>query len=76
MDSSIVLVILLVILIVVGVNGFLFLMLRGKKTLKLNSFKMLQKATDRARNPWEEENNALKELAELVENLKDKESAE
>ena len=74
MDSSIVLVIVLVILIVVGVNGFLYLMLRGKKTIKLSSFQMLQKATHRTRNPWEDENKALKELADLVEKIKDQDT--
>ena len=70
MNSSILLVIFLVILIVVGVNGVLFLMIRGKKTFNTKSFQMLQKAAKRAQNPWESENDALKELSDLVDNLK------
>jgi hypothetical protein len=37
---------------------------------EVNTVNMLRKAARRARNPWKDEDDALKELSNLVEKLK------
>lgn len=73
MDPKIILVIVIVLVLVVGVNGFLFFSLRrpsGRVHPYGRYFDLWRKATRRARNPWEKEENDLKELSKAVEPFK------
>ena len=71
MDTGALLVLGIVVLLVVGVNGLLILAMRrggGGASIRL-----FQKAAKRARNPWITEDEQLKELSDLVDNLKEHE---
>lgn len=70
MDSKILIAILIVGLLVVGVNGALFLVHRRGATGQ--HIRMWQKAAKNAQNPWGEEEKQLKELSNLVAQYKEK----
>ena len=62
------LVIVLTILGVILINLAIFAMVRGKSTT--GQIDLLRKVTKQARNPWEIEDNKLKDLSELVKQFK------
>jgi hypothetical protein len=62
------LVICLTIVAVIAFNVMIYLSLRRGD--EVNTVNMLRKAARRARNPWKDEDDALKELSNLVEKLK------
>jgi hypothetical protein len=68
MDGNILLVICLTVLIVVGVNGFLLVLLRRKD--EPGQIHLFRQAVRRARDPWHTEDAGLKELSERVAALK------
>ena len=69
MDSDrIYLVIILTVVIVIGVNSILYLALRRGN--EANLINLTRKALHTARNPWQEEDQSLQELARLVADLK------
>lgn len=68
METKAIIAIIVVVLLVVGVNGVLYLMMRKSQVGR--HFRLWQQAANRARNPWQEENDQLNELSKLVENLK------
>lgn len=74
MDSGMIVVLVIVFVLVVGVNGFLLLYLRrgAGRPGESGWFGLWKKVARRARNPWESEDNDLKELSTLVEKLKDR----
>jgi hypothetical protein len=65
--SKIFLVICLTVAIVVGVNGLLLFSLRRKNLAQ--QFNLLRKASQRARQPWQTEDQALEELSRRVAEL-------
>lgn len=72
MELKVILALLLVVIIVLGINGFLILTLRGKKNT--DTIQMFQKAAKRIRNPWQTEDENLEKLSHLVANLKEQTS--
>lgn len=68
MDSDrVFLVIILTIVIVIGINGILYLALRRGN--EANFIDLTRKSMMNVRNPWESEDQALQELARLVADL-------
>jgi hypothetical protein len=72
MDEKITLVIGLTLLIVIGVNVALYFGFRNRGLP--HQIELFRKAARRARNPWQDEDDALGELANLVAKLKENES--
>lgn len=68
METKALIAIGIVLLLVVGINGALYLMLRKGKSNR--HFQLWQKAASSARNPWKEEDDQLQELSKLVDDLK------
>jgi hypothetical protein len=62
------LVLCIVVPLVVGINAALYVSLRSRKTV--GQIELFHKAATRARRPWGEEDDALKELSERVEAIK------
>jgi hypothetical protein len=72
MDSNrIFLVIVLTAVIVIGINGLLYVAFRRGN--EANMIDLTRKALQKTRNPWQEEDEALQELSRLVADLKAKE---
>lgn len=72
MDSDrIFLVIVLTAVIVIGINGLLYVAFRRGN--EANMIDLTRKALQKTRNPWQEEDEALQELSRLVADLKAKE---
>jgi hypothetical protein len=67
MDSGVLLVILVLVGLVVGVNGALYLSLRRGGGGQ--HFKLWRNAASRARNPWQQEEDNLEALSKLVSEL-------
>jgi hypothetical protein len=61
------LVICLTVAAVVALNVMIFLSLRRGN--EVTTIDLMRKAASRARDPWKDEDDALKELADLVSNL-------
>jgi hypothetical protein len=63
---------LLVIVLTIGgvilINLAIYAMVKGKGTI--GQIELMRKAANQARNPWELEDKALKDLSELVKQLK------
>jgi Sec-independent protein translocase protein TatA len=72
MDEKILLVIGLTVLIVVSVNVILFFGFRDRSLP--HQIELFRRAARRARNPWQDEDNALGELSDLVAKLENWES--
>lgn len=66
--------IILVILLVIGVNGALYLLMRRGKSNQ--TIQMWQRAAKSARNPWQEEKDQLEELSRLVKDMRQGETEE
>jgi hypothetical protein len=62
------LVICLTMAAVIALNVMIFLSLRRGN--EVTTIDLMRRATRRARNPWKDEDDALKELANLVADLK------
>ncbi len=62
------LVIVLTIVGVIVINVAIYYSIKGKSTI--GQIEMMRKATRQARNPWEIEDTALQELADIVADLK------
>jgi hypothetical protein len=62
------LVICLTVAAVVIFNVMIYLSLRRRK--EITTIDLMRKAARRARHPWKDEDDALKELSHLVSNLK------
>ncbi len=62
------LVICLTLFIVIGINAAIYASLRRGNTV--GQIELLRKAANRARKPWETEDEALNELSKRVEELK------
>jgi hypothetical protein len=75
METRVLIIVLLVIVLVVGINGGLFLWLKGGRSNPAEHYRLWQKASQRARNPWEKEEADLKELSRLVNQLQGTETA-
>jgi hypothetical protein len=72
MDTGIVIVLGIVILLVIGINGALFMaMRRGKEIQQIN---LWRQALGRARDPFEHENRDLAELSRRVRELESQEN--
>jgi hypothetical protein len=69
MELRVILALVIVIVLVVGVNGLLLVALR--KGRDIQQIQLWQKAGQRARNPWQSENQDLAELSRLVSQLKE-----
>jgi|GEM_PF-2166248 len=67
-SDRIFLVIVLTAVIVIGINGLLYLAFRRGN--EANMIDITRKALQNARNPWQEEDRALQELSSLVADLK------
>ena len=63
-------VICLALILVVGINAFLFVSLSHKNNV--GQIELMRRAAKRARDPWEQENKDLQELSRIVEELKNK----
>lgn len=68
METNVLVALIVVVLLVVGINGALFLLMRKGKPNQ--HIRMWQAAASRARKPWEEEDRQLEELSSLVKQLK------
>ena len=68
--SKLILVACLVIFIVVGANGMIYLMVRRDRSA--GAISLFRQASHKARNPWQEEDENLKELSRRVSELKEK----
>ncbi|UCH59194.1 MAG: hypothetical protein JSV61_13370 [Anaerolineales bacterium] len=62
------LVICLTLFIVIGINAAIYASIRRGNTV--GQIELLRKAAKRARNPWEDEDEALKELSKRVSELR------
>ena len=69
MDEKVALVIGLTLLIVIGVNVALYFAFRDRSLP--HQIELFRRAAQRARNPWQDEDDALGELSNLVAQLKD-----
>jgi hypothetical protein len=67
MDEKVTLVIGLTLLIVIGANVVLYFAFRDRSLP--HQIDLFRKAAKRARNPWQDEDDALGELANLVAKL-------
>jgi hypothetical protein len=72
-SDRIFLVIVLTVVIVIGINGLLYLALRRGN--EANMIDLTRKALKHSRNPWQEEDQSLQELANLVADLKAREKS-
>jgi hypothetical protein len=61
------LVVCLTVAVVIAINVMIFLSLRRGN--EVTTIDLMRKAARRARNPWKDEDEALKELANLVSDL-------
>lgn len=68
MDEKVALVIGLTLLIVIGVNVALYFSFRDRSLP--HQIELFRRAAKRARNPWQDEDDALGELSNLVAKLK------
>jgi hypothetical protein len=68
MDPKYLFILCLVLFIVVGINAAIFATLRRKN--EIGQIELIRRAVKRAQNPWEDEEEALKELAKRVGELK------
>jgi hypothetical protein len=66
------LVICLTLFIVIGVNAAIYAALRRNKTA--GQIELMRRAANRAKNPWEEEDQALQELSRRVKQLQNTQS--
>ena len=69
MDEKVTLVIGLTLIIVIGVNVILYFAVRDRSLP--HQIELFRRAARRARNPWQDEDNALGELSDLVSKLED-----
>jgi hypothetical protein len=72
--EKLLLVICLTVLIVAGLNALAYAALRRGN--EANMIELTRKAAQRARNPWQDEEQALQELSRLVTSLKETEASE
>ncbi|MBE0408640.1 MAG: hypothetical protein IBX69_02785 [Anaerolineales bacterium] len=63
--GKLMLVFLITIVLVVGVNGLIYVMLR--RVNAIGEIELFRKAIKRAKKPWAQEDDALEELARRVE---------
>jgi len=61
-------VVCLTLFLVVGINAAIFVWVSGKNTV--GQIELLRRATHRARQPWNSEEQALKDLSQAVASLK------
>lgn len=73
MDTGrVLLIVCLTLFIVIGLNAAIYVALTRKKGTGLTSqIELLQRASQRARDPWKIEDEAWQELSRRVENLKE-----
>jgi hypothetical protein len=71
MDEKVTLVVGLTLLIVIGVNVLLYFAFRDRSLP--HQIELFRRAARRARNPWQDEDDALGELSNLVAKLKNNE---
>lgn len=67
-SENVTLVIILVAVIVIGVNGMLYLALRRGN--EANMIDLARKSLSRVRSPWKDEEDDLKKLSDLVAGFK------
>ena len=67
MDEKVTLVIGLTLLIVIGVNVILYFAFKDRSLP--HQIELFRRASRRARNPWQDEDEALEQLSELVAKL-------
>ena len=70
MDEKVTLVIGLTLLIVIGANVLLYFSFRDRSLP--HQIELFRRAAQRARNPWQDEDDDLGELSNLVAKLKNK----
>jgi len=71
MDEKVTLVIGLTLIIVIGVNVILYFAVRDRSLP--HEIELFRRAARRARNPWQDEDDALGELSDLVSKLENRE---
>ena len=74
MDEKVTLVIGLTLIIVIGVNVILYFAVRDRSLP--HQIELFRRAARRARNPWQDEDDALGELSDLVSKLENREQLE
>ncbi len=67
-SSKVFWVVCLTLFLVVGINAAIFVWVSGKHTV--GQIELLRRATHRARQPWNSEDQALKDLSQAVASLK------
>ncbi len=74
MDEKVTLVIGLTLIIVIGANVILYFAVRDRSLP--HQIELFRRAARRARNPWQDEDDALGELSDLVSKLENREQLE
>jgi hypothetical protein len=67
--EKVLIVVCLTLLIVVGVNAAIYFLIRGSGTV--TQIDLMRRAIGRARKPWLDEEEALKELSQRVASLRE-----
>jgi len=62
-------VIFITLVIVVGINFLIVFMVKNRKPTKSSNLKVVGDITKQIRNPFQKEDNDLKNLSDLVENI-------
>ena len=74
METDVLIALCIVAALVIGVNGALLLLARQRGRGRIREIDTLKTTFRRASNPWEKEDERLKELSERVAALKEKNS--
>ena len=66
-----------IIILILGFHTYIYVFIKQKRTVDshknpANTYKLISKATERARDPWGDENAKLEELSKTVASLKEK----
>ena len=67
--SKAILVVCLTLFIVIGVNAWIYVSISRKNSI--GQIELLRRAANRAKNPWQPEDDNLSELSRLVKGLQD-----
>ncbi len=67
-------VVCLTLVVVIGINAAIYVMVKGSGTV--TQVDLLRRAFGRARKPWADEDEALKELSQRVASLRQEENRE
>jgi len=70
-NSNAAVVIIITLVIVVAINALIIFMVKNRKPTKSNKGKLVGDIAQQVRRPFQKENNALKDLSDRVEKIKE-----